>query len=285
MSEYNVEAIVNENCELGENPLWDHDQQCLYWTDITRGELFRYNAETARSEKIYSGEPVGGFTLQADGTLLLFRTNEIACRRKDGAVEILRRGIDDGMKRFNDVIADPQGRVFAGTMGKSDTSGGLYCIDIDGTAKRLFLGTGCSNGMAFSSDRRRFWWTCSTSRRIWLFDYDQRTGELSNRRLFLDLSGEEGAPDGLTVDSNDFVYSARWDGFGIYIYSQRGELVEKILTPAAKVTSVIFGGRNLDELYITTAGGQVNSKAADGTLYRVRVSARGLSEFRSRILL
>jgi D-xylonolactonase len=285
MSEYYVEPIVNEHCEVGENPLWDDDQQCIYWTDIPKGVLFRYDADTARPARIYKGEPVGGFTLQADGTLLLFRANEFARRRKDGSVEVLCRGIDDDMERFNDVIADPEGRVFAGTIGKSETSGGLYRIDLDGTVTKLFLGTGCSNGMAFSTDRRKFWWTCSTTRRIYLFAYDQRTGELSNRTVFLDLSREEGEPDGLTVDSNGFIYSARWDGFGVYVYSPQGALVEKIVMPVAKVTSMIFGGKNLDELYIASAGGQANSEAADGTLYRVRVPARGLLEFRSRILL
>ena len=49
------------------------------------------------------------------------------------------------MQRFNDVIADPEGRVFAGTIGQDRERGGLYRVDTDGTVTSLFKGSGCSN--------------------------------------------------------------------------------------------------------------------------------------------
>ncbi|KPK81659.1 MAG: hypothetical protein AMJ81_10465, partial [Phycisphaerae bacterium SM23_33] len=155
--------------------------------------------------------------------------------------------------------------------------------EADGRATCLFKGTGISNGMAFTPDRKGFYWTDSSARKIFRFDYDQANGELSNRRVFLDLSAEGSTPDGMTVDAGGSIWSARWDGWAVFRYSPEGSLIEKIQFPVAKVSSVIFGGDGLDELYVTTAGGSDGADTADGTLYRLKVSAKGLPEFRSRI--
>lgn len=281
--EYVLEPLANYHCQCGENPLWDDRERVVYWTDIPAGKLFRYHVDDGRHEQFYTGRPVGGFTLQEDRSLLLFSDNCIRLLLPDGREQTVAEGIDDDMTRFNDVIADPAGRVLAGTMGRTKESGGLYRVDTDGTVTCLFKGTGISNGMGFSPDRKRFYWTCSTTRRIFRFDYDQDSGELAGREVFLALEAEEKTPDGMTVDSEGNVWSARWDGYGIFKYSPEGEPIGKIEFPVAKVSSAIFGGDGLDELYVTTAGGSEGADTADGTLYRVKVDARGLPEFRSRV--
>jgi sugar lactone lactonase YvrE len=86
--------------------------------------------------------------------------------------------------RFNDVIADPEGRVFAGTIGKTAAVGGLYRNDLDGQIEQLWSGTGCANGMGFTPDLRRFYWTDSTAQLVYIADYDRSSGALSNRREF-----------------------------------------------------------------------------------------------------
>jgi len=281
---HELEPLANYHCACGENPLWDDRREVVYWTDIPAGRLFRYDPRTGTHEAFYEGGAVGGFTLQRDGALLLFGDDQI--RRldpDDGSETLVAEGLDDGMTRFNDVIADPAGRVFAGTMGKTRESGGLFRLDTDGRFTCAVRGTACSNGMAFSPDRKAFYWTDSTARRIWRFDYDAASGELSGRREFLAVPAEEKTPDGMTVDADGNIWSARWDGWGLFRYTPAGELIEKIDFPVAKVSSVIFGGRGLDELYVTTAGGSPEAATADGTLYRVRVAAKGLGEFRSRV--
>jgi len=277
------EPIANYHCHTGENPLWDDERQLVYWTDIPNGRLFRYDARTGKHEQIYAGEPVGGFTLQTDGSLLLFQVNRFSLLKPDGSTQILVDGIDEDMARFNDVIADPKGRVYAGTIGKSKQSGGLYLVAADGAVRNLFKGTGCSNGMGFSPHRKHFYWTCTTTRTIFRFDYHPATGELTDRHELIRIGKDEGVPDGLTVDAEGNLWSARWDGFGIYRYTPSGERIGKIEFPVAKVSSVIFGGPDLDELYVTTAGGSDDADTADGTLYRVKVAARGLREFRSNV--
>lgn len=256
----------------------------LYWTDIPAGRLFRLDPAGGTSECFYDGGVVGGFTLQADGRLLLFGANEVRLLDPDGGGErVLIEGIDDDMERFNDVIADPAGRVFAGTFGRGRETGGLYRLDGDGSIRCLWKGTRVSNGMAFTPDGGGFYWTDSTARTIFRFDYDRRGGELSNRRTFLALPAEEKTPDGMTVDEGGNVWSARWDGGALFRYDADGVEIERIAFPVAKVSSVVFGGAGLDELYVTTAGGEPGAETADGTLYRLRAGARGRAEFRSRI--
>jgi len=280
-----MQAIANYHCKTGENPLWDDRREIFYWTDIPGGKLYRYDPATGEHGCIYEGEPVGGFTLQEDGNLLLFRVEDIAVRHEDGRVETLIRYTDEGMERFNDVIAAPDGGVFAGTIG-IDHGGGLYRIDRDGTVTNLFRGTNVANGMAFTPDQRTMYWTDSPARRIDAFDYDPVTGELSNRRTCLDTGDLPGVPDGMTIDTEGNLFSARWDGGAVYVFApDRGEPIERIDVPVPKASSCVFGGADLCDLYITTAAGDGADGEEAGTLYRIRLNASGLPERRSKILL
>jgi sugar lactone lactonase YvrE len=280
-----ITTLLNDHCELGENPLWNADDGCLYWTDITGGRVHRIQLGNGRHEVMYRGVPVGGFSFQANGDLLLFRVKDLALLKPDGRVEVLKEFSDDGAARFNDVIADPEGRVFAGTIGRTNTSGGLYRVDRDGTITLLFRGTGVSNGMGFSPDLRTFYWTCSTRRRIYAFDYDRGSGALTGERVFYQAAEAEGFPDGMTVDGDGNIWSARWDGFVVVKHAPDGRVLETHPIPVAKVSSLCFGGPAFDELFVTTAGGVPGSDTADGSIYRWRAGATGAPEFRSRILL
>ncbi|HET9958866.1 MAG TPA: SMP-30/gluconolactonase/LRE family protein [Polyangiaceae bacterium] len=278
--------VANYHCEIGENPLWNPDDACLYWVDIATGRLFRARHADGAHECFWQGDAIGGFTLQADGSLLLFEADRIArLDLRTGQRRVLIEGIDPDMARFNDVIADPEGRVFAGTFGNTQESGGVYRIDPDGSYRCLWKGTQIANGMGFTRDLKRFFWTCSTTARIFEFDYDRVTGELSNRRLLYQAQPSEGSPDGLTVDSEDTIWTARWGGHQVLRLDLQGRVVSRLELPVPKVSSVTFGGPQLDTLYITTAGGDSSSTAADGTLYRWHAPVRGQADFRSRVLL
>jgi sugar lactone lactonase YvrE len=280
-----LEPVANYHCRVGENPLWDEREGRLYWVDIESGRLFRVDHTSAEHECFYC-EPttkIGGFSFQDDGSLLLFESDRIAVLSKDGKRRVIATNIDRGMNRFNDVIADPEGRVYAGTIGKTDQSGGLYRVDVDGSVTALWKGTGCANGMGFSPDLQRFYWTCSTTRVIYVANYDRETGALSNRRDFYRAPSEEGIPDGMAVDRGGSLWSARWGGGTLLRLSPDARLLESIPFPVSRVSSAAFGGPNLDTLYVTTAGGQVDDDAPDGTLYRFEVAVPGTVEFRSRI--
>jgi len=278
----NVVAVANYHCEVGENPLWDERTGRIHWVDIDTGRMFRAEHATLEHECFYRGPTVGGFTFQDDGALLLFEADRIA-RFENGVRRVLKEGIDSDMTRFNDVIADPEGRVYAGTIGRSLRSGGLYRIDRDLTVTCLWKDTGCANGMGFTADLRRFYWTCSTTRRIFVSDYERESGALLNRRVFYTAPEAEGTPDGLTLDVRDHVYTARWGGSRVLEMSEAGDVVGSIELPVTRVSSACFGGPELDTLYVTTAGGREGATTPDGTLYRIELATRGRPEFRSRI--
>ncbi len=283
------EVIADYRCRIGENPLWHPLEQRVYWTDIPNGQLFRYEPATGEHEECYRGRPVGGFTVQADGALLLFMEGGAIARWHDGELDYVLPEIpaEQGF-RFNDVIADPLGRVFCGTIAQQPGSrpGRLYRLDTDGSLHLVLEDVLISNGLGFSPDRRQLYYTDSGRRTITLFDYEVQTGALTRPRIWLQLPDGAGVPDGLTVDAEGYVWSARWDGGAVYRYTPEGREVERIPFPARKVTSAAFGGPELRELYVTTAlaeGTRDEEGAEAGALFRLRAEVKGLPDFFSRV--
>jgi D-xylonolactonase len=283
----NPELVVDCGCHTGENPLWHPRERCLYWTDIPRGRLYRYDPAKDHYQSYYIGAPVGGFTIQADGDLLLFMEGGAIAKWHGRQCEYIVKAIPgERESRFNDVIADPAGRVFCGAMPTRKRPGRLYRLDTDGSLHLVLKNIGISNGMGFTLNLRGMYHTDSEARCINLFDYDAQSGALSNQRVWLKTPPGEGEPDGLTVDSQGHIWSARWNGSAVYRYTPDGVEVQRVAFPARKVTSVTFGGRDLDELYITTAhtdGLRANEGAGAGALFRLRAGVHGMPEFVSRI--
>jgi D-xylonolactonase len=282
------QLVADYECHTGENPHWHPIEKKVYWTDIPTGRLFRYDPATQQHEQIYDGDVVGGFTVQADGALLLFMAR--------GAVKVWRNGElttildeipDERGSRFNDVIADPMGRVFCGTMSTKERPGRLYRLDPDGSVTLLLEGIGVSNGMGFTPDRKQMYYTDSPARKIYLFDYESETGAIHNQRVFVEVpdAEDEGWPDGMTVDADGYVWSARWDGGCVVRYAPDGTEERRVNFPAKKVASVTFGGEDYTDLYAICAGGQNKSTegAGAGALFRINLGIRGVPEFFSRI--
>jgi sugar lactone lactonase YvrE len=279
-------ALGDVRCELGENPLWHSGEGCLYWTDIPAGSVYRCDPNVGIAEKVYEGGVVGGFTIQADGTLLLFMEAGRIAKLKQGKIDILIEEIpDERTSRFNDVIADPKGRVFCGTMPTNARPGRLYRLDPDGKLNVLVEGIGCSNGLAFSPDCQYLYYTDSHAYAIYRFRYSELTGEIANQETFIRCLQEDGYPDGLTRDSEGYLWSARWGGGCIIRYSPEGLEEQRIALPAKLVTSLTFGGRNLSDMYVTTAKDTEapGPEPHGGAVFRLSPGFRGVAEFPSRI--
>lgn len=285
-----AERVAGYDCVVGEGPLWHPDEGVLYWVDIPQGHLYRYDPTTGEHGRAFAADrAIGGYTIQADGSLLLFMGGGAIerWRRDAGVVETIRSDLpDERDSRFNDVVADPRGRVFAGTMPTADRLGRLYRVDRDGTVTRVDEGFDIPNGMGFSLDRSTMYLAVSDDEVVYAYDYDQSTGELSNRSVFVDTEGEAGVPDGLTVDSRDHVWCARWDDHCVVRYAPDGAEERRVEVPPPKASSLTFGGADYAETYVTTAIGE--GAAADdhpeaGSLYRFDPPVRGVPEYRSRI--
>ena len=280
------QLLADYECLCGEGPLWHPDENAVYWSDIPRGRLLRFDLSTRTHGIVYEGDEIGGSTLQRDGSLLLFQSRGAIRSFHNGEVTTLLESIPDEREtRFNDVFADPRGRVFCGTMPTKTRKGRLYRLDTDGTLHRVLEDIGCANGMGFTPDVKQMYFTDSGTRCIYLFDYDVETGHIENQRVFVETPEGEGVPDGMKVDAEGFVWSARWDGGAIFRYNPNGELVAKVEIPARKITSLGWGGENYETAFVTTAGGDQKSTDGElaGGLFAIDLGVRGVPENRSNI--
>lgn len=281
-----LEAIADYACDTGEGPLWHAAEGRLYWVDIPAGRLFRYDPATNAHAEVYRGEPIGGYTIGVDGALLLFGDRGSVRRwsEAEGATTLIDEIPEERDGRFNDVIADPEGRVYCGTMPAGDRPGRLWRLDADGALAVVLDDAGLSNGMGFTPDLAALYHTDSDKGTITRYPYDRATGALGPGTTLVRIPAEEGVPDGLAVDERGDLWSARWDGGALFHYRPDGTEIGRVPFPARKVSSVAFGGPDLADAYVTCAGGP--DKAAEGpgagVLFRTRLGVRGRPAFLSR---
>ncbi len=281
-----IETLTNAACRLAEGPIFVEAENAVYFVDIMAGELHRYDLGSGAHEVVWSGPMIGGFTVQEDGALLLFMDKGAIMSWKKGVETNFYHCLPDELDtRFNDVAADPMGRVFCGTMGTKKRDGRLYRLDLDMSIHPVLEGVGCSNGIGFSPDRKTMYHTDSSHRTIYSFDYQEATGEISNRQDFFVLPDPIGVPDGMTVDVNGEIWSGIWDGGCLLHISAEGKELERIEVEARKVSCATFGGPNYATLFLTTAGGDKKPEEGPvaGELLRLDVGVHGVPEFKSRI--
>ena len=285
------ELVANVHCEIGESPLWHSAAQSVFFLDIAAGLVQVYKPSNQEGGLFSRGRVTGGLTLQEDDSFLLFQDGRISVLSLSGTQQEVAHGLCPQNERFNDVIADVDGRVYAGAMGGN---GRLLRIDPDGRVIELFDGIGIPNGMGFSPDLKHMYFTDSVLRHIYRFDYERVTGELTNRRVFAEIPANEGVPDGMTVDAKGYVWTAIWFGGRIKRYAPDGRLDCEVLLPVKQTSAVAFGGPDLQDLYVTTAAthiadslqplGYDKTAPRGGGLYRIHLEGvRGIPPFRSRL--
>ncbi len=282
------ELVVDLPSQTGEGPLWNQRDRQVYWVDIPPGRLYRFDPETGENTVAYQhSEAIGGYTFQADGSILLFCAKGQILRWHDEEITTIVEEIaEESDGRFNDVIAGPDGHVFCGTMPTANGRARLYRLNLDGTLTMLFDDIGLSNGFGFSPDNRTMYHTDTNAGIIYRLEYGLGTGDVSNREVLVRVPDGEGMPDGMATDAEGAIWSARWDGHAIYKYRATGELLGKVPFPVRKVSSLTFGGDDLGMAYVTTAGGSnrgdIEGRLA-GSLFRIDLGVKGRPPFLSRI--
>jgi len=253
-----IDIVVDVKTTLGEGPLWDVDQQRLYWIDSFDGRVFRATHDGREIRAWDVPMKIGSMALRKDGNGAIvslqrgFHTLDFAT----GDVELIHDPEPDlPANRLNDGKVDRRGRFFAGSMDTMEAgpSGALYRLDPDFSVTRIDGNIICSNGPCFSPDDRTFYFADTWTGEIWAYDYDIETGSASNRRTFVKVdTSHGGAADGSTVDSEGCLWNALvYDG-KIVRFTPDGTVDRVIDMPVKKVTSVNFGGPNLDILYVTS---------------------------------
>lgn len=251
-----VSCVFHDRAVLGEGVLWSAREQMVYWIDIEGHRVCRYNPDTGENVSVSVGQQVGTVAEAAGGGLVVgLKDGVYGLDFESGKLDKLCDPMEgDAENRLNDGKAGPDGRLYVGGMGP-DGKQALYRVDKDGKSFAVVeSGVSISNGLCWSGDRKTFYYIDSPQRVIWAYDFDGDAGTLSNRRVIVDVTGEECVPDGMTIDVEGKLWVAFWDGWGVRRYDpDTGELLREIKLPVARVTTCTFGGKDLDTLYITSA--------------------------------
>lgn len=231
---------------------------------------------------------IGGFAMARAGKMVFCSDKGIYKQTDDGS---LRKLFDIPFRpgeKFNDITTDPAGRIFAGTL-KGDLKGGvLYRLEKGKEPMPVITGIGISNGMTFSMDEKTFFHTDSKTMTITRYDYDRNSGAISSAALFFQSDESLGLPDGITIDTKNNLWVAFWGGSCIRQINPRGKIIKVVKIPAKQVSSLIFGGKDLRDIYITSAceGGADLEKGLDeknlylgGATYKYHSNAQGRPEW------
>jgi len=260
-----VERLLPVRNRLGEGPVWRADEQTLYWVDIEGKAYHRYVPATGEQERVEVGMLLGVMRFRRAGGMVMATSAGIqfwdAQARRLTPVVNPEAGKPGA--RFNDGAVDLQGRFWAGTMAPGEPSSALYRLDEDHSLHKIDGPIGTSNGIAWSLDGRTLYFTDSPAKVIYAYDFDPATGSAVNRRPFIHTPEELGFPDGLIVDSQGFLWSARWGGWKISRYDPAGVLERVIPMPVEFPTSCVFGGESLTDLYITSAWTNLGEQGKD----------------------
>ena len=252
-----IEVLVDVKTILGEGPLWDVEEQRLYWIDSFGMNVFRATADGQEIRAWDVPQKIGSMALRKSGgaVVSLARGFHFLDLRTGDVDLIVDPEPGRTNNRLNDGKVDRRGRFIAGSMDTMEEgpNGALYRLDPDLSLHKLDDKIIVSNGPCWSPDSKTFYFADTWSDEIWKYDYDLATGSVANRRTFAKVDRSRGgAADGSTVDAEGCLWNALvYDG-RLVRYRPDGSVDRIIEMPVKKVTSVMFGGPALDILYVTS---------------------------------
>ncbi len=287
------EILVDQKALTGEGPSWDAQLEVLYWVDIPRAIIYVYNPATQQNQGIDLSKEfssIGSVVACKSGGLLFTPERKIAYFDFEQLTFKILAEVEKDLpgNRFNDGKCDPYGRFLAGTMQNTPDgtpTGSLYIMDRDVKVRKLLDGLVISNGLGWSPDYRTFYLADSFSKDVWAFDYDLELGNISQQRPAFTLQGGDGLADGLTTDTDGMVWLALWDGACVQRWDPRtGELLETYSFPAKRTTCPVFGGEDMNELYVTSAAKGLEEAdwqayPHNGALMRLKTAFTGMPSF------
>jgi sugar lactone lactonase YvrE len=283
MSSLDAVLAFDTRLELGESPVWDERAAALYAVDILHGTVLHLNPASGAVEQIARlDELVGAIVLRRDGGLLAAVGTSLVLLDAELRQTVVAELSDVTGLRFNDGACDPQGRFWVGTMGLDETPGRgtLYRYDERGLVP-MVESVSISNGIDWTLNGTRMIYADTPTRRLDTFAFDAADGALSDRRALVELDeGSAGFPDGLTVDAEDHIWVALWDGWAVHRYRPDGTLDRVVELPVARPTSCAFGGEDLGDLYVTSARMGLTAEALEsqphaGGVFVLRPGVRG----------
>ncbi|HZP18890.1 MAG TPA: SMP-30/gluconolactonase/LRE family protein [Bauldia sp.] len=280
-----IVPVNDVRAELGEGTLWDPDARVLWWVDIWAKTIHRYDPATNRDEAFDAPGYVGCVGLRRKGGLVVALADGFYFFDPQTG-EYQHLGDPEADKpdtRFNDGKPDRQGRFWSGTVFEPDPRrptefiGALYRLDRDLSMHRMVEGIGASNGLAFSPDSKVMYYGDSNRNLVWAWDFDPATGDIENRRVFIDTTPTGGCPDGATVDVEGCYWTTLPESGKVARYDPGGRLMLTIMMPTSIPTCCEFGGPDLDILYVTSAKLRKLKDPTAGALFALDVGVKGLT--------
>lgn len=270
--------------ELGEGPVWVERDQALWFVDIKKQQVHRYDPANGTKNSWDAPEQVG-FILPADhgGFVAGLQSGLYKFDPKDGSFELIvevEKDLPDN--RLNDGVVDPAGRIWFGTMdnGEKAKSGAFYCFHRGKLTRTKLDGIAITNGPAVSPDGRLLYYVDTLKGTIDVAEIGS-DGSLGESRPFVRIEPKEGHPDGPTIDSNGYLWISLYAGWEARRYAPSGELVERVRFPVANITKIAFGGERLRTAYATTARQLLSpdviaEQPLIGSLFEFRVTVPGV---------
>jgi L-arabinonolactonase len=284
---YGVEVVRREKNLVGEGPAWNEDEQALYWVDIEAPAIQRL-ALDGTFQSFQMPRPIGSFVFRRGGGLIAgLQGGFCEVDLEAGTVTpIVDPEPEHPDNHLNDGKCDRRGRYWCGTRDtkQTDPTGSIYRLDPDFTVHRMDSGFTVSNGMAFTPDDTRMYFSDSRGETVYAYDFDLKSGSIRNRRVFLSTRDMPGRIDGATCDSDGCYWGALVHDWAVVRFDPNGRLDRIVRLPVRHPTMCTFGGPGMDILYVTSAStwmteDEAPSQPLAGALFAIHnTGAKGVPE-------
>ena len=287
MEIWKAKKILDIQAKLGEGALWEPQKEVLLWVDIEGRKLMIFNPEKGTNEVIDVEERIGTVVpVDQKRALLALQNGIFYLDYVTGSRTLIVNPLDTIENiRFNDGKCDPAGRFWVGTMKLKGPpkQAALYCLYNEHDVSIVEQGITISNGLVWSNNKKTMFYIDTPVRKVAAYDYDHQTGKISNKRFVIEVDKAIGAPDGMAIDEEGMLWIALWGGEAVGRFDPNtGEMIGKVEVPGAKnITSCAFGGKDLNQLYITSASVGMKDEEKEifpdaGSLFMVQTGIKGM---------
>ena len=276
-------VLLRSKCILGEGTLWVKEHNTIYFVDIKKKKIYAFNVKTKKTNITNVNKPIGFLAHIKKYNFILGLQGEL--RIVDLRLKKIIRSIDVEKKipnnRINDGKTDPSGRLWFGTMDNFERSinkGSLYCLDKNFKLHKVDKNYIITNGPAFLN-KDNFYHTDSRKKIIYKIKIDKNFNILE-KKIFINFKSEEGSPDGMTLDRKNNLWVCHFNGACISVFNKKGEKIHRINLPAKNITNCTFGGKNHNELFVSSATKSMSRKDYDkfknsGSFFSIKTNMKG----------
>lgn len=260
-----ITSVLPHRCILGEGPFWNPNTNSICWIDILAPCIHSWN-ESSDTHRIWqTPSMIGCAALDGNGDFIVALVDGFwKCNSQTRALSLLvQLEAEKTRNRFNDGKCDPSGRFWAGSLSlnEKDPTGSVYFMDAQQDIKKVIDDVTISNGLCWSLDKRFFYYIDTPTLAVARYDYEDSSGNISNKTIIINIPEEDGFPDGMTMDADGMLWIAHWGGWQITRWDpHNGNKIATIRMPASQITSLCFGGKNYEDIYVTSASRGLSEK-------------------------